>query len=166
MRGGTRAGSRSGLRHPGEFGASERLSMDVESERGSSLLSVQQDMRSAHSYTHVNTMGGDDLVLGSQSTLASDRGAGARLVQASQDPTNYQSSQNVHREVGGHPGSPIWKPRGLRNPQHSPEDGEGGGGGAAAGGEAVGGRGGDGRQQRVTFRVPPSAYMDGDDVDC
>lgn len=48
----------------------------------------------------------NEVALGSQSTLASDR-VGARLVHASHNPTAYSNNSESKEPIG----SPIWKPR-------------------------------------------------------
>jgi len=113
--------------------------------------------------------------LGSQSTLASDRGAGgARLLHTSHDPLHYcaQSAAGaagvgVHQHRGDGPGSPIWKRRqggrgGAGVPTQSPasNDDDGGGDHSAAAAPSAGAK------QRVTFRIPPSAYIETEDTDC
>jgi hypothetical protein len=133
--------------------------------------------------------------LGSQSTLASDRGAGstsaARLLHTSLDPTHY-STQPVASRTGGDvtaagssasggAASPIWKRRyggggggrsgggmASSSSHHSPasnddardSDGSGDGGSNAPPPREFQ------KQQRVTFRIPPSAYIETEDTDC
>jgi len=112
--------------------------------------------------------------LGSQSTLASDRGAGgARLLHTSHDPLHYTSQSAASATLGHHhrgdaAGSPIWKRRhgGRSGASQSP----------ASNNEADGSSTGDqststassatGAKQRVTFRIPPSAYIETEDTDC
>lgn len=53
-----------------------------------------------------NNQSENEVTLGSQSTLASDR-AGARLVHASHNPTTYSNHSESKEPIG----SPIWKPR-------------------------------------------------------
>lgn len=134
--------------------------------------------------------------LGSQSTLASDRGGGARLLQTSHDPTHYSMSQQATSSsstsggprsaadtvatgsggAGGSGGSPIWKRRyassvagGRSAAGHSPasnddtySDGSGDGSSNAAAATALPPP----QKQRVTFRIPPSAYIETEDTDC
>ena len=57
----------------------------------------------------------DPYMSGSQSTLASDRGA-AKLLHSSNNPTNYSSTTTIHKDSLG---SPIWKPR-VQNKKSSP----------------------------------------------
>lgn len=122
--------------------------------------------------------------LGSQSTLASDRG-GARLLLTSHDPTHYSMAQQMTSSVnpgrpagesatGSSGGSPIWKRRyassvaGSRSAAgHSPasnddtySDGSGDGGSSTVAVAAPP------QKQRVTFRIPPSAYIETEDTDC
>ena len=57
----------------------------------------------------------DPYMSGSQSTLASERGA-AKLLHSSNNPTNYSSTTTIHKDSLG---SPIWKPR-VQNKKSSP----------------------------------------------
>jgi len=114
--------------------------------------------------------------LGSQSTLASDRGAGgARLLHTSHDPLHYSSQSAASAVIGPHhradaPGSPIWKRRhGGRGPTQSPASNDEGGGSHSDGGggdHSSSGAPSAGAKQRVTFRIPPSAYIETEDTDC
>jgi len=107
--------------------------------------------------------------LGSQSTLASDRVAGgARLLHTSHDPLHYSTQSAVSATVGHHhrgdaPGSPIWKRR-RGGATQSPASNDEGGGSHTDGGDLPASSGG--AKQRVTFRIPPSAYIETEDTDC
>ena len=115
--------------------------------------------------------------LGSQSTLASDRGAGgARLLHTSHDPLHYSSQSAAITALGHHhrgdaPGSPIWKRRhgGRGGATQSPASNDEGGGGhsdGAVGDHLTSAASSGGAKQRVTFRIPPSAYIETEDTDC
>jgi len=114
--------------------------------------------------------------LGSQSTLASDRGAGgARLLHTSHDPLHYSTQSAAIAAIGHHhrgdaPGSPIWKRRqgGRGGPTQSPasNDESGGGGGGHPDDHSTTAASSGGTKQRVTFRIPPSAYIETEDTDC
>ena len=116
--------------------------------------------------------------LGSQSTLASDRGAGgARLLHTSHDPLHYSSQSAASATLGHHhradaPGSPIWKRRhgGRGGATQSPASNDEAGGSHSDGGGAAGDHSSmaasGGAKQRVTFRIPPSAYIETEDTDC
>ena len=118
--------------------------------------------------------------LGSQSTLASDRGAGgARLLHTSHDPLHYSTQSAAaaaataalshhHRAGSDAPGSPIWKRRqaGRAGPSQSPastDDGHADDHVTSAPPPPPSGVVG---KQRVTFRIPPSAYIETEDTDC
>lgn len=121
--------------------------------------------------------------LGSQSTLASDRGAGgARLLHTSHDPLHYSTTQSAaSAALGGHhhhrgtagdaPGSPIWKRRrgGAGVTTQSPASNDECAGSSHSDADHLmssSSASGGGAKQRVTFRIPPSAYIETEDTDC
>ena len=144
--------------------------------------------------------------LGSQSTLASDRGGSttgaARLVLTSHDPSHYSNQSSVSRvsgeassmtpaasgmstggggggggaSGGGSSTSPIWKRRygGRGGPSSSSHHSPASNDDAARDSDGSGGDGGtmnapppkEFQKQRVTFRIPPSAYIETEDTDC
>ena len=88
-----------------------RHSMDIEDKMASGEYS--QDFRTrSRTFSDLNNMdlnqanNNDPYQSGSQSTIASERGA-AKLLHSSNNPVNY-SSTNIHKDSLG---SPIWKPR-------------------------------------------------------
>jgi len=152
----------------------DRYSMDAEDRRGyatetpRSRCLTLSDLHPRPS----SSLAADQL--GSQSTLASDRGAGgARLLHTSHDPLHYSSSQSAgattaalghHQQRGGDapPGSPIWKRRQAGRggpPTQSPASTDDGHADDHAATTAP-------AKQRVTFRIPPSAYIETEDTDC
>jgi len=110
--------------------------------------------------------------LGSQSTLASDRGAGgARLLHTSHDPLHYSTQSAASATLGHHhrvdaPGSPIWKRRRGGATQSPASNDEAGGSHSDGGDHSSSAAAAGGVKQRVTFRIPPSAYIETEDTDC
>ncbi len=90
-----------------------RHSMDIDDRVSNSTSDTNGDIHSrSRTYSDLNVQlaGGDSLdgyPSGSQSTLASDRGA--KLLHASNRPENYNSNSNL--PIKDSLGSPIWKPR-------------------------------------------------------
>jgi len=173
-------------------GAGDRCSMDVDERRHHSETAQQQRSRclTLSDVSRSNLAEHGALMhqqLGSQSTLASDRGAGgARLLHTSHDPLHYSTIQAAagsaayghhHRPSGDGPGSPIWKRRqhggragtASQSPASNDEVGAGShsdGGMDHHSGYAAAAPTSGTKQQRVTFRIPPSAYIETEDTDC
>jgi len=161
-------------------GSGDRCSMDVDERRLHGAETPRSRCLTLSDLSRSNLAEHGALMhqhLGSQSTLASDRGAGgARLLHTSHDPLHYSSQSAAGAALGHHhrtdaPGSPIWKRRrgGATQSPASNDEGGGGhsdGGGGAAGDHSTSAAPSAGAKQRVTFRIPPSAYIETEDTDC